>query len=96
MSVCLIRAWGGRVGGVFSSLCMALRTVLGKRGPLGPLASRWGLIYCPSRVISQGPHLLPSFLLLPIPTRGGNFPILPGSATRMRLLAITVAPAVFS
>lgn len=28
---------------------------------------------------------LPSFLLLPLPSGGGNFPISPGSATRMRL-----------
>lgn len=34
-------------------------------------------------VISK-PFNLPSFLLLPLPSGGGNFPISPGSATRMR------------
>lgn len=34
-------------------------------------------------VISE-PFNLPSFLLLPLPSGGGNFPISPGSATRMR------------
>lgn len=49
-----------------------------------------------ARVISAGPppprhHHLASFLLLPLPSAGSNFPILPGSATRMRFFAITAA-----
>lgn len=37
-----------------------------------------------AHVISESFNL-PSFLLLPLHSGGGNFPISPGSATRMRL-----------
>ncbi len=68
-------------------MCLCARLV---KGPSGASCHHAHSDILAAHVISEAPHL-PSFLLLPLPSGGGNFPILPGSATRMRFLAITAA-----